>query len=275
MLGRIDSKIGDKSGLWKRIWVSLPPILAFLFLAYILLSPLALRFALLLLIFWACSEALHVSKWLVERVNKRFIALIAMLIALIATSWIVLIQISILPENVNIRFESLYTTTDSFSGENEEEQRENTINFIRESVNLLRSEVQTDNLEDGAILGDSQVSFPMDTVGNIALVQITAIPKPKRVVIMIHPHNTQFWYVQPSLIYKIEGSHEYWEGYIYFGSIGGDCNLKFDLIVLASKEWLLLDVFRGRGIREGMKLDYLPVLNQSETIVVRKSCQQR
>lgn len=246
---------------------------ALLVLAMIFLSPLALRIALFLLILWICYIALHKFERFVNKVNKRLVAIIGVLFALLLTSWIVLIQVSILPENVNIRFENLYTTTDAFSGENEEEQRENSVNFIEENVNLLRSENQTDNLEDGAILGDSQVSFPMDTVGNVALVQITAVPKPKRVIIMIHPYNTQFWYVQPSLIHKIEGSNEYWEGYIYFGSVGGDCNLKFDLIVLASKDWLLLDVFRGRGIREGMKLDYLPVLNQSETIVVRKSCQ--
>ena len=44
-------------------------------------------------------------------------------------------------------------------------------------------------------------------------------------------------------------------------------------MALASKDWIVLDLFRGRTLREGQKLDYLPVLNQSEVVVVEKVCE--
>jgi hypothetical protein len=48
--------------------------------------------------------------------------------------------------------------------------------------------------------------------------------------------------------------------------------MKYDVIALATKDSPVLDLFRGRSLHEGQILDYLPILNQSDIILLRKLC---
>ena len=270
---RIVSNIaGFFSKRWE-IWVSFVLIILFIFLGVKFIYPLFLRIALFIVVYWGCFKILSWSKWLLEKISPRGFKTLSLGLAFLFTGWIILIQVSILPDNINIKFQRIFTTTYSFSGSYSSELSDATINFIQEYKDVHLTDRQEDTDDSIIYLGDSVPPKPLDIniVGNIALVQVTAVPNPSRVFILIHPHNTEFWYVQTPLTYV----DPYWEGYVYFGAMDCDCKIKFDLIVLGSKDWYVLDIFRGRGLRAGMKLDYLPILNQSEVIVVQKYYEEK
>lgn len=272
MIKKITDDVLRKFTQWGKIRVLPILILLFFLLGWGFLWSLGMRIALYISIYWVCSEIMSRSKWLLERVNLKSVEIASAILALFFTGWIILIQVSIFPDSVNIKFDGIFTTRHSFSGSDVSEISDSTINYIQDSVDSLPEGYKEDSLDEGFRLGDSIVLSTPDIVGNIAYVQVTAVPKPKRVFVLIHPHSTQSWYVQTPLIFVTVNNTDFWEGYIYFGPPNGDCNLKFDLILLASKDWLWLDVFRGRGLRAGKELDYLPVLNQSDTITVQKMC---
>lgn len=275
MIKKTIDKIVKKFAQWGKIRVLPVLILLFFFLGLGLLSSISMRVAFYIAIYWVCSGITSRSKWLLERFTLANIEISSTVLAIFFTGWIFLIQVSIFPDNVNLKFDRMFTTRHSFPGSNASELSDATINYIRNNLENLPKDYRENPLEEEIFLGDSTVSSTLNVVGNIAYVQVTAIPKPKRVFILSHPYNTQFWYVQTPLTFVDTDKNDYWEGYIYFGPLNGDCNLKFDLILLGSKDWLWLDVFRGRGLRAGMELDYLPVLNQSETITVQKMCGEK
>lgn len=263
------SNVIPKTGSWESVFVFLVLISLFFYIGWVYLWSVSLRIALFITIYLISSVILIRWKWLLEKISRRGIAFMSVILALLFTGWTILIMVSIYPDNVNIKFNSLYTTTQSFSDLNESERSQATIDYIRENAESLPVNSEQDTLK-GSVSDNLVVSLPPNTVGNIALVHVTAVPKPERVYVLVHPHNTQYWYVQTPLTYVETTENKYWEGYVYFGTMDCDCKLKFDLIVLGSKDWYLLDVFRDRGLRAGMKLDYLPTLNQSEVIVVQK-----
>ena len=226
-------------------------------------------FVLLFLIFiWVQSK----SRLIKEKLKSTGIILASLLLALILTGWIVLFEISILPSHVNIKFSKIYTTTYSFPGE--VNRQDKILSFIHENVEDYPQSQPTPTVGETVISKDLRISQLTDVVGNMAVIQVQAVPKPGRVYILIHPHNTQFWYVQAPLKHRSAANdpNGYWEGVIYFGHLDDDCGMKYDLIALGTKDPLLLDIFRGRGLTEGKALDYLPVLNQSDIILVRKEC---
>jgi hypothetical protein len=142
-------------------------------------------------------------------------------------------------------------------------------------------------------------------------IYVTAMPDPERVYLLIHPHSTQFWYVQGTPTLKTtqlagtETNQIYWKFDVQFGTDDQtDCEQKFDIIALASRDIFWLDLFRGRVLEEGEMVDMLqgrtveivgsdnrsnqqqilkpeyrivgsiPVLNSSNQVVVTKICKE-
>ncbi len=270
MRKKMINNVIPKTGSWESVIVFFVLISLFFYLGWVYLWSISLRIALFIAIYLILSVILIRWKWLLEKITRRGTVIMSAILALLFTGWTILIMVSIYPDNVNIKFNSLYTTTQSFSDLNEFERSQAAIDYIRKNAEIIPANIEQDTLKRGRISDNLIVSLPSNTVGTIALVRITAVPEPERMYVLVHPHNTQFWYVQTPLTYIETEDRNYWEGYIYFGTMDCDCNIKFDLVVLGSKDRYLLDVFRGRVLREGMKLDYLPTLNQSEIIVVQK-----
>lgn len=201
--------------------------------------------------------------WLTKRIGDNWARVLGILLGIVLTGWFVLFQTSILPLNVSIKFHQIYTR-------NASPDTQDLIEKIREDVSDAYL-VLGQFLMGGSSTGKVITSQPQDSVGDAAIIQLEAVPNPKRVYILIHPHNTQYWYVQSPVSFNEDSG--YWEGAVYFGRLNGDCGLKFDLIAMASRNSWLEDVFRGRLMKENDQSSYLPMLNRSDVFVVTKECE--
>lgn len=121
-----------------------------------------------------------------------------------------------------------------------------------------------------------QIDLPdgRNEVRDLEDVQVTFSPYAERAYILIHPHPTQNWYIFKPIPDKNKKLKFY---KLQFGTIEiQDCNEKFDIIALASRDSELIDEFRGRIINidtADMLNSNIPPLNRSVIITVTKICE--
>jgi hypothetical protein len=123
-----------------------------------------------------------------------------------------------------------------------------------------------------------------DQVGFQERIRVSSSPSAKRVYLLIHPHSTQLWFLQNTLPLEIvdrdnnlEIDDAVWVFQAQFGTTeDSDCNEKYDILALASRDEEWIYFFRGRLLTEGAKINLiqmnLPPLNSSDQVVVTKIC---
>jgi hypothetical protein len=124
-------------------------------------------------------------------------------------------------------------------------------------------------------------------VGFQERIRVSSSPSAKRIYLLIHPHSTQLWFLQNTLPVETadrdnnpETDDAVWVFQAQFGATeDSDCNEKYDILALASRDEDWIDFFRGRLLTEGAKIDLiqgnLPSINSSDQIVVTKICPQK
>jgi uncharacterized membrane protein (UPF0136 family) len=99
----------------------------------------------------------------------------------------------------------------------------------------------------------------------------TVSPADSRVMILIHPWDADHWWVQegPAIVgIDEETNSAVWQAQIVLGEENVGRNEAFEVIALGSQDPLLFDLLVGRHLAEGEEVVGLPVLSQSNSLVL-------
>ncbi len=100
------------------------------------------------------------------------------------------------------------------------------------------------------------------------LVKGTVSPENARVRLLVHPEDTDHWWVQsPPELNKATGD---WQGVCYIGTDSMGIGRRYDIVAVGSASPWFLDALLGRVFSPGTTVKTLPRISKSEIVVVTR-----
>lgn len=96
----------------------------------------------------------------------------------------------------------------------------------------------------------------------------TISPTNSSVTLLVHPEDTDLWWVQGSA--EVINKSGNWQGVCYIGTDSMGVDRNYDIIALGTNSYWFYDALLGRTLIAGHTIKVLPLVNKSEIVVVRR-----
>lgn len=119
---------------------------------------------------------------------------------------------------------------------------------------------------------DIAISSPQaESVIHSPKLRVAGSVSPSHAVVrlLVHPEDTDIWYVQsPPIVDKKVGQ---WRGFCYLGTESMGIGVRYDVIAVASTGSWFVDTLLGRRLEPEQRVKVLPLLNKSRIVVVERA----
>lgn len=96
----------------------------------------------------------------------------------------------------------------------------------------------------------------------------TVSPPNAKVFILVHPEDTDMWWVQSYPTVNKETGQ--WQGVCYIGTKTMGIGRRYDIIAVGSIVPWIFDALLGRALLPGQTISILPLVNKSDIVVVKR-----
>jgi len=96
----------------------------------------------------------------------------------------------------------------------------------------------------------------------------TVSPPDATVSVLVHPEDTDQWWVQSSPIVHSTSGH--WQAVCYIGTDSMGIGRNFDIVAVGSASPWFLDALLGRTFAPGRTMQRLPLISKSQLVVIKR-----